>query len=202
MLLLIQLYWTGLRPLNLGNRQLTIQVSAQNKKDFRFGTHPMMTPLCICIQDFTHMNYSAWLSTSWHVKRVPWERKGQTWSPESIFSYIDQTSLNCSWERYCILIWNCNVYSIEILYHLDLFCLPPVIFVTEEQVRRNLPRAFKDKFPDTYAIIDATEVFIETPCDLRNQTSTWSITNSVNMVKLLVCCTLNGAICLFVTPIC
>ena len=37
---------------------------------------------------------------------------------------------------------------------------------TLQQVKRTLPEAFREKFPDIYAIIDASEVFIETPCDL------------------------------------
>ena len=71
---------------------------------------------------------------------------------------------------------------------------------TVEQVKGNLPQAFKYKFPDTYAIIDATEVFIETPCDLQNQSSTWSNYKHHNTAKLLVACTPNGAIC-FLSPL-
>lgn len=65
---------------------------------------------------------------------------------------------------------------------------------SKEQVRRTLPQAFKDKFADTYAIIDASEIFIETPCDLHNQSSTWSNYKHRNTCKLLVACTPNGAI--------
>ena len=42
------------------------------------------------------------------------------------------------------------------------------------QVWGTLPTAFKEKFPTTYAIIDGSEVFIETPSDLSMQSSTWS----------------------------
>ena len=71
---------------------------------------------------------------------------------------------------------------------------------TVEQVRGNLPKAFKDKFPDRYAIIDATEVFIET---LQNQSSTWSNYKHHNTAKLLVCYIPNipnGTIC-FLSPL-
>ena len=71
---------------------------------------------------------------------------------------------------------------------------------TVEQVRGNLPQAFKDKFPDTYAIIDATEVFIEAPCDLQRALLTWSNYKHHNTAKLLVGCTPNGAIC-FLSPL-
>lgn len=68
------------------------------------------------------------------------------------------------------------------------------IDVDAKQRARTLPQAFKDKFADTYAIIDATEIFIETPCDLHNQSSTWSNYEHRNTCKLLVACTPNGAI--------
>ena len=38
-----------------------------------------------------------------------------------------------------------------------------------EQVAGTLPWAFKEKFPNTFAIIDGSEIFIETPTDLHMQ---------------------------------
>ena len=64
-----------------------------------------------------------------------------------------------------------------------------------EQVKGTLPQSFKEKFPDTYAIIDATEIFLEVPCDLHSQFSTWSNYKHSNTAKLLVACTPNGAVC-------
>ena len=71
---------------------------------------------------------------------------------------------------------------------------------TVERVRGTLPRAFKEKFPDTYSIIDATEVFIETPCDLMAQSSTCSNYKHHNTAKFIVGCTPNGALS-FVSPL-
>ena len=45
---------------------------------------------------------------------------------------------------------------------------------TVEQVSGTLPSAFRLKYPNTYAIIDGSEIFIETPSDLHLQSSTWS----------------------------
>lgn len=42
------------------------------------------------------------------------------------------------------------------------------------QVLGTLPTGFHEKYKTTYAIIDATEVFLETPSDLHLQSSTWS----------------------------
>ena len=53
---------------------------------------------------------------------------------------------------------------------------------------------------NTYAIIDASEIFIETPSDLHMQSSTWSQYKHHNTIKFLVACTPNGAIC-FVSPL-
>lgn len=69
-----------------------------------------------------------------------------------------------------------------------------------DQVFETLPSAFKEKFPKTYAIIDGSEVFIETPSDLHMQSSTWSQYKHHNTVKFLVACTPNGAIC-FISPV-
>jgi hypothetical protein len=62
------------------------------------------------------------------------------------------------------------------------------------QVKATLPHAFKEKYPLTYIILDATEIFIETPNDLQIQSSTWSNYKHHNTSKFLVGCTPNGAI--------
>ena len=41
----------------------------------------------------------------------------------------------------------------------------------DEQVKATLPSVFKEKFATTYAIIDGSEIFIETPSDLLMQSS-------------------------------
>lgn len=43
-----------------------------------------------------------------------------------------------------------------------------------DQVFATQPVAFKEKHPTTYSIIDANEVFMETPTNLFMQSSTWS----------------------------
>ena len=43
---------------------------------------------------------------------------------------------------------------------------------TVEQVSGTLPSAFRFKYPNSYAIIDGSEIFIETPSDLHLQSST------------------------------
>ena len=69
-----------------------------------------------------------------------------------------------------------------------------------EQVKATLPSAFKERFATTYAIIDGSEVFIETPSDLFMQSSTWSQYKQHNTVKFLVACTPNGGIC-YISPV-
>ena len=66
---------------------------------------------------------------------------------------------------------------------------------TVNQVLGTLPAAFQENYPTTYALIDGSEVFIETPSDLSIQSSTWSQYKHHNTVKFLVACTPNGAIC-------
>ena len=89
------------------------------------------------------------------------------------------------------ITWICFLYQ-----HLSEIDWKP----SPEQVRRTLPQAFREKYSNTYATLDATEIFLETPCDLQNQSSTWSNYKHHNTGKLLVACTPNGAIC-FVSPL-
>ena len=64
-----------------------------------------------------------------------------------------------------ITTWICFLY-----HHLkEIDWMPSV-----DQVWATIPTAFKEKFPTTFAIIDGSEVFIETPSDLHMQSSTWS----------------------------
>ena len=63
-----------------------------------------------------------------------------------------------------------------------------------EQVASTLPSAFKEKYFSTYSIIDATEIFLETPSDLFMQSSTWSNYKHHNTAKALIGCTPNGAV--------
>ena len=68
-------------------------------------------------------------------------------------------------------------------------------FPKSEQVAGILPNAFKEKYPTTYIIIDASELFIETPNNL-----TWSNYKQHNTTKFLIGIAPNGAI-IFVSPI-
>ena len=52
-------------------------------------------------------------------------------------------------------------------------------FPTKEQVSGTLPYAFRAKYPTTVVIIDASEVFIETPSDLMLQSTSWATTNII-----------------------
>lgn len=69
-----------------------------------------------------------------------------------------------------------------------------------EQVAATLPHGFKMKYPLTYAIIDGSEVFIQTPSDLHLQSLTWSSYKHHNTAKFLLACTPNGAVC-YISPL-
>ena len=63
------------------------------------------------------------------------------------------------------ITWVCFLYS-----HLkEIDWMPDA-----EQVKCTLPLAFKESYSSTYTIIDASEIFVETPTDLQLQSSTWS----------------------------
>ena len=81
--------------------------------------------------------------------------------------------------------WICFLYN-----HLkEIDWMPSV-----QQVSGTLPSAFDDKYPSTYAIIDGSEIFLETPSDLHMQSSTWSNYKHHNTAKFLIACTPNGCI--------
>lgn len=63
-----------------------------------------------------------------------------------------------------------------------------------EQVAATLPTAFRDKYPATFSILDASELFIQTPSDLFLQSSSWSNYKHHNTAKFLIGCTPNGAV--------
>ena len=62
-----------------------------------------------------------------------------------------------------ITTWLCFLYH----YLKELDWSPSV-----EQVIDTLPHSFKTSYPDTYAIIDGSEIFLETPSDMFMQSST------------------------------
>ena len=90
-----------------------------------------------------------------------------------------------------ITTWLCFLYQ-----HLKEIEWMPAV----DQVTSTLPHAFHDKYPTTFAIIDGSEVFIETPSDLQMQSSTWSNYKHHNTAKFLIACTPNGAVC-YISPL-
>ena len=79
------------------------------------------------------------------------------------------------------------------LYHLNEIDWYP----STEQVTGTMPTIFREKYPSTVAIIDASEIFIETPSDLVLQSSSWSNYKHHNTAKFLVACTPNVLYALF-----
>ena len=87
--------------------------------------------------------------------------------------------------------WVCFLY-----HHIkEIDWMPSV-----QQVLGTLPHSFRDKYPTTYAIIDGSEIFRETPNNLHMQSSTWNQYKHHNTAKFLIACTPNGAI-LYVSPL-
>lgn len=81
--------------------------------------------------------------------------------------------------------WICFMYQ----YLKEINWTPSV-----DQVAATLPCAFQAKYGTTYSIIDATEIFLQTPSDLFLQSSTWSNYKHHNTAKVLIGCTPNGAL--------
>ena len=90
-----------------------------------------------------------------------------------------------------ITTWICFLY-----HHLKEIDWVPTV----EQVAGTLPHSFRRLYPNTYAIIDGSELFLETPSDLNLQSSTWSHYKHHNTSKFLLACTPNGAIS-YISPV-
>ena len=92
--------------------------------------------------------------------------------------------------------WYINTWICFLYHHLKEIDWTPSV----NQVISTLPHSFKKLYPNTFAIIDGSEIFLETPSDLCMQSSTWSQYKHHNTAKFLVACTPNGAIS-FVSPV-
>lgn len=90
-----------------------------------------------------------------------------------------------------VTTWICFLY-----HHLKELDWTPSV----EQVTGTLPHSFRLQFPTTFAIIDGSEIFIQTPSDLHAQSSTWSQYKHHNTAKFLVACTPNGAVS-YISPV-
>ena len=86
-----------------------------------------------------------------------------------------------------------RIFSTWILCMFATFKEIP-IWPSRELVDRYMPTVFKDKYPSTRAVIDATEFKIEKPANPDVQATTWSSYKNCNTLKLLVGVTPNGVI--------
>ncbi|XP_064482480.1 uncharacterized protein LOC135395169 [Ornithodoros turicata] len=68
------------------------------------------------------------------------------------------------------------------------------IWPSKEIVTEFMPASFKDLYPTTRIILDCTELYIETPSDLRVQSDTYSAYKSHNTAKGLIDIAPNGFI--------
>ena len=64
----------------------------------------------------------------------------------------------------------------------------------------NTTTFIQERYPTTVAIIDASEIFVETPSDLALQSTSWSSYKHHKTLKFLVAYTPNGSI-LFISSL-
>ena len=68
------------------------------------------------------------------------------------------------------------------------------LWPSKQRVDHFMPQLFKDFYPSTRCIIDATELFIQSPSDPQAQHLTFSSYKNHNTLKALICITPSGAI--------
>ena len=77
----------------------------------------------------------------------------------------------------------------------DMLLVPALDWTqSPQQVAKTLPQSLHDKYPTTFAIIDDSEILIETPNDLYILSSTWSSDKHHNTAKFLIACTPHGVV--------
>ena len=89
-----------------------------------------------------------------------------------------------------------TVTWINLLYHSlkNLERYPPLHIV-----KKYMPESFKEQYPNTRLIIDATELGIERPSSLVSQSTTFSAYKNKNTVKVLIGIMPSGGI-VFISP--
>ena len=66
-------------------------------------------------------------------------------------------------------------------------CFKPLIkWPSKSKVKKHMPASFKKEYPNTRAIIDCTEFFIQKPSNTKAQSTTYSSYKSHNTAKVLV----------------
>ena len=75
------------------------------------------------------------------------------------------------------------------------------IWPSRQQVNHYMPRLFKDYYPTTRCIIDATELFIQSPSNPQAQQLTFSSYKNHNTLKALVCITPSSGALSFVSKL-
>ena len=65
--------------------------------------------------------------------------------------------------------------------HLQLKTIP--LWPPKEVIRSNMPAAFKEKYPTTRVVIDATEVYIDQPKPPEMQQMTFQIIKTILLTR-------------------
>ena len=93
-------------------------------------------------------------------------------------------------KRYHLPSWNISVSLFNNLHHIDRFLHSRFralsIWATRETVDKTMPKSFKETYPTTRIILDATEIFIDMPSSLRLRSESYSNYEHHNTAKGLV----------------
>ena len=142
----------------------------------------------------------------WGGKGEPAKRKRGTKLPpqDQLLMTLMKLKLNLTTvdlaNRFCVssstvtnyvTTWICFLY-----HHLKEIDWMPAV----AQIQGTLPPVFRERYPTTYAIVDCSEIFLETPSDLHLQSSTWSNYKHHNTAKFLIAVTPNGCVS-YVSPL-
>lgn len=71
---------------------------------------------------------------------------------------------------------------------------PFIVKLNKEDIKNNLPMAFRHKYNNVCCIIDCLEIEIQKPSKALHQSLSWSEYKKANTIKYLVSCTPNGLV--------
>lgn len=135
--------------------KLVLEDIAHNNSLVRFYTGFDSYETLLAFYDFLGPSLTYWGSKS---------TKGKRWTKldplNQLFFNFNEALSQFVWERLGDKVWTCSIFSIQVLHHMGMLTLQRNWLVAFSLTGKG--HAFKERYPKTYIIVDASEIFVET----------------------------------------
>ena len=145
------------------------------------------------------LNYWHGSSQTTQVKSGKGKEKNTT-STGRVLSSTFSSSAGIIQARSGVSVWDFTDNSFSYHFHLDQFFVFAIqadictTLATQSSTFQNMPAIFKERYPSTRVIIDATEIFVQQPHHTEFQQLTFSNYKNHNTCKGLVGISSSGAV--------